>query len=477
MDQNMKNLVDAVKTLFLKCEEHDRPIVYENKNKVCKFRSGWAKSFSLGWDDVKMGNKCLYCYLKYPGISIHNLHIRENSPPMDTQFLTKKSFNEELIPALESWMAEKVAADEYGGMFGEEFTISMTFDLRSRNDDPPKEPRWYQGHIRVKNEDKFIAMRDAVKNLITSKEYVGAELDSSEYYSCVDEICETAGSFLDELGIDAIKEFYEAMIENAKKSRFDSSMSDVIMGMSAYAYRLLKEHEDLGEEQVDLACFIGLKGMTNATDKYEYEAGTETLKSAAKKGSKLAKDIMKFGNGTIDKAYTYYKDKTLECIANDVTKTVEIKLKDESSEIYDVAVKFLTELLKQGFPTEYEIKCNTKVKNFIDTDLKKSKTNNFFANAATYPEVYDTLKEYARTAFDAYSWYSDASDEQAVSCGGYAAMALALADPVKNFDIGIEFLDNSDFEHAITARYFLQDFSEVCSGENKEKIEEYSEEF
>ena len=476
MEENMQNLIEAVKQLLLKCEEYDRPIVYENKNKVCKFRSGWAKSFDLSWYDTKMGGNDLYCYLEYPGISIRNLHIKEKNPPMGTKFLTKKSFNEELIPALESWMTDKIAADEYGGMYGEVFNISMTFNLRSEND-PPEEPRWYQGHIRIKNEEKFSSMKNTIKSFITSKEYKEVVLDSDEYHSCVDIICEIAGSFLDELGIDSIKEFYDNMLKNAKKARFDTTISKVIRGMTTYAYNLMKECDNPSKVQMDLICFIGLKAMTYATDKYEYQAGTGILQSTSEKGSKLAKDIMKFGSGMIDKKYTYYKDKTLECIANDVAKSVEIKLKEENSGIYDSALKFLTELLKQGFSKEYQIKCNTKIKKFINTDLKKSKTNNFFANAASYPEVYGTLKEYARTAFDPDSWYSDASDEQAVSCGGYAAMALAFADPLKNYDIAIEFLDNSDFEHAITARYFVEDFADVCTGENKKEIEKYLEEF
>lgn len=229
--------------------------------------------------------------------------------------------------------------------------------------------------------------------------------------------------------------------------------------------------------QLEFLCFIGLMALTHATDKYEFSAGTNTLKAAAERGSKLAKEIMKFGSGLIDKQYTHYKDKQIECIANDVNNTVEFKLKEESAEVYEKAVRFLTELLKQNFPEEYKIKFNSKVKNYIDTDLKNSKTNNFFANAATYPEVYTALKEYARTAFNAYSYYCDASDEEAVSCGGYAAMALAFANPQLNSDIALEFLENSDFEHSITARYFVSDFLVVCLAEDKPEVEKYLEEF
>lgn len=105
---------------------------------------------------------------------------------------------------------------------------------------------------------------------------------------------------------------------------------------------------------------------------------------------------------------------------------------------------------------------------FVDTEI--------IANAAAYPENYAVLKEYARQAFDDYNFYSDATDEEAVTCGGYAAMALSLADPVENFDIGLEFLQHSDFEHAITSHYFVQDFAKLCTGENLKKVEKYLKE-
>lgn len=218
MDKNIENLFEEVKKLFLRYEEHDRPLMYADKNKVCKFRTGWASKFSLSWNDTPFGGTDLYCYLDYPGFHIRNLHISEKEVPLKTKFLTKKSFEEELVPALQSWMNERVQADEYGGMFGGNFLMSLTFNLRNA-DGPREEIRWYQAFPRVQNEGKLLKEKEIVKDFIKNKEYIDAEIDGPEYYSCVERICLLGCGFLEELGIDTLKDFLENMIINSKKAR------------------------------------------------------------------------------------------------------------------------------------------------------------------------------------------------------------------------------------------------------------------
>lgn len=65
------------------------------------------------------------------------------------------------------------------------------------------------------------------------------------------------------------------------------------------------------------------------------------------------------------------------------------------------------------------------------------------------------MTEYARIVANEYAYYSDATDEESVTLGGYAVYAMGAVDLAANSEIVTEFLDHVDFEHDLTARSFV----------------------
>lgn len=121
-------------------------------------------------------------------------------------------------------------------------------------------------------------------------------------------------------------------------------------------------------------------------------------------------------------------------------------------------IEFIIKLIKAGFPNEYTIKFNSKVKEFLPIpDLKKTKANNFWNNCAKYPALSPLMKEYVLTIMDSYDYYSDADSEEAVPVGGYAVFALGPAD-ISNGDIVQEFMEQNDSEHSISPSWFVGEY-------------------
>lgn len=193
---------------------------------------------------------------------------------------------------------------------------------------------------------------------------------------------------------------------------------------------------------------------------YSRSRGLDYLNYAAGLGFGKAKDILKTGSGLFVKEDIIYKDKGLECLANDVFATFTIKIKDEGPDSYGRAIDFIINLLKKDFPASYSIKLSSKVKNFLPVKhLGKSKTHQFFANVLQYAELWDKLEEYARVTIREFEWYEDVEEEQCAMPGTYAVFGLALADK-KYFALLDHYLNIVDDEHQSVQINFVKSFVE-----------------
>lgn len=193
---------------------------------------------------------------------------------------------------------------------------------------------------------------------------------------------------------------------------------------------------------------------------YARSTGLDYLNYASGLGFSKAKEILKTGSGLFAKEDIVYKDKDVECLANDVFATFTGKIKEEQPESYARALDFIINLLQKGFPASYAVKFSAKTKNFLPVkELGKSKTQQFFANALQYPELWDQLEAYARVAMKEFEWYEDAEEEQCAMPGTYAVFGLALADR-KYFSLFSDYLDVVDEEHQSVQEDFLKSFVE-----------------
>ena len=145
-----------------------------------------------------------------------------------------------------------------------------------------------------------------------------------------------------------------------------------------------------------------------------------------------AKQYLEKGSGTLADELIHYKDKDLECKANDILSIVDIKNKEWSFKfLYEKALDFIITLLNNGFPHSYSIKFSSKSeKIFLDIKgLAKSSTHRFFRRILDFPELYDKLEVYAKTAMKEFEWYQDVEEgEKSLLPGSYAVFALGLYD-------------------------------------------------
>ncbi|MDU1889404.1 MAG: DUF6138 family protein [Dysgonomonas sp.] len=196
---------------------------------------------------------------------------------------------------------------------------------------------------------------------------------------------------------------------------------------------------------------------------YSRDTGKKYLNMLSELGFKDAKEILKSGSNTFDKADKYYKDENLECLANDVFATFTINIKNESADSYNKAIDFICNLQQKGFPKSYQIKFKSSAKNLLPIKkIGKSKTQQFFANALQYPELYDKIEQYASIVTEPdyqYEWYEDVEAEFCAKPGTYAVFGLGLTD-IKYLPIVRKYMKNVDEEHQEVQNYFTNSFIE-----------------
>ncbi|NDV96519.1 hypothetical protein D0T84_16585 [Dysgonomonas sp. 521] len=194
---------------------------------------------------------------------------------------------------------------------------------------------------------------------------------------------------------------------------------------------------------------------------YSRDKGIKYLNMLSELGFKQAKEMLKSGSDTFDMADKYYKDASVECLANDVFATFTINIKEESADSYGKALDFICNLQQKGFPKSYRIKLKSKEKNFLPVKkIGKSKTHQFFANALQYPELYDKIATYVsivtRPEYE-FEWYEDVEDELCAKPGTYAVFGLGLSKP-KYFPLVEEYMEHVDDEHQSVQNQFTYAF-------------------
>ncbi|MFT0212140.1 DUF6138 family protein [Pseudomonas sp. F1_0610] len=213
--------------------------------------------------------------------------------------------------------------------------------------------------------------------------------------------------------------------------------------------------DEKDQDAVELLVYIAQLILQNEAS-YSRDRGIEHLGYAAELGYKRAKTILKLGSGLLPTELISLNNENLQCIANDVMATVTIKIKQETAPAYEQALVFLSKLFPAGFPRSYCIKFSSKVKaKFLVNKIGKSKTQQFFANAAQYPEVYPALATYAKAAMAEYEWYTDAEAEDCAMPSSYAVFILAMADK-DYYPLLAKYLKTLDDEHQSVHQQFLK---------------------
>ncbi len=260
--------------------------------------------------------------------------------------------------------------------------------------------------------------------------------------------------------IELIEKILQVM-KSVKNRKLEKEIkNDILYHLSEWSDNIfLKlDTKTVTEEQIDLYIYKALFQIKYGTYSYDTKFGCEDLKNAMNNySSQKAKQYLEKGSGTLADELIHYKDKDLECKANDVLSTVDIKIKNEVSSSYEKALDFIITLLNNGFPYSYAIKFSSKSeKVFLDIKgLAKSSTHRFFRRILDFPELHDKLEIYAKTAMKEFEWYQDVeAGEKSLLPGSYAVFALGLYDE-KYFPLIKEYYSKLDDEHQLAHQHFI----------------------
>lgn len=427
MGNNTQLLVDYIKSVVQTCEDADRKILAEKKEGYkCQMKEGFSSSFRFTYLDGLYGSNEVKGHFEYYdtglGVLRNFKHETNDLPFSSLSFLTKEVYENEVVPALTSWLEEKIQNEPFGGLYGANFGLSLLIG------DTGKE--YVRHSIYISDPKRKNTQREMVRSLVQDKVYETMEVKSKEYNSVIKDILRLIPTLFGELPTDILKDaivtiskkYKEAdswYFSNAVQYPLTGACNNVLLkeGVNEYGRKAwILTDEDIKDEQLDFLCWIGLQIIRYADDSNMRNNGEDILNKISQKGFTKAKDYLKFGTGEIDKKYTHLKTKKFEAIANDIKRIIEFKVKEEDAESYGEMLDFIINLLNQGFPSDYQIKINSKLKNYIPVSgiNKKSKNNLFFGNAATFPELWAKMAEYVRMIFNEFTYYSDASDEEAV---------------------------------------------------------------
>lgn len=203
-------------------------------------------------------------------------------------------------------------------------------------------------------------------------------------------------------------------------------------------------------DELDLICYMAVAIMRYGD--YLRSCGLTLLQELAKGGHALAKQYIEVGTGAVAAQDAIWKNELAECSCNDVFETVTFKIKDENEETYQYLLEYLLNLMDTEFPKQYQIKLNSKLKDYLPVkSLKKTATHKFWVNCGAYKGLWPQMEAYVRKMMGNTKTYSDGGEdsEVQVATGGYAVLTLALEAPAFAGLFG-EFLQtNENYDHNV----------------------------
>lgn len=495
MDIKIQEVINELIGVMESAEADLRQAILDSDSVVTKemkkdpFRTGLVKQIEyirtcLSEDN---GNRS-YCSFEMETFSIpaiNRVRTRKEGNVVDLTFVTKEIFDSEVVPALHAWAQNKVDTEVFGGLY--EAELRIYFKLQTDTLPENKDERFETARFSVVDEKRLTHQKELLGEFIVKEKYEKAKLDDvwsyirDMYHYITDEKFEEIGkSYLVPMSEEFMKKATKGSAGWSEKSAFTDALTETAKKLTDNEAGQIHTPEELSIAYQLCDLLVNDKKL-NAEFKWDraYELANKCMAAAIAQGYDTGEGILDSSEKMTPEEILEEGKKWVSWDVNHERNIVRFEIKEENANAYIAMLTFIDELFKKDFSREYRIEFDSKVKNFIPTELNHTDTNNFFANAAQYPEVHNTLKEYAKTAFkryvSTYEYYTDAGGEASVPYGGYAAMALAFADPKENFVIAEELIANADLDHAISVHTFIKDFTKVCKGANKKKMESHLE--
>ena len=373
--------------------------------------------------------------------------------------IQRDDFVKEIVPEIKSKFEEIFFKYKDSFLFRYKFLLILEFE----GEEGTVKDRTYNEEFYIENNERKEELKSKMEAYI--KEVIFEEKKSiKDTRECVVLIGNLFDfnlmEYTEKYLIELIEKISQVM-KSIKNRKLEKEIKhDILYHLSEWTDNIfLKlDTKTVTEEQIDLYIYKALFQIKYGTYSYDTKFACDALKNAINNySSQKAKQYLEKGTGILSDELIYYKDENLECKANDVLATVDIKIKNELAKSYEKALDFIVNLLTNGFPHSYLIKFSSKSeKVFLDIKgLAKSSTHRFFRRILDFPELYDKLEVYAKTAMKEFEWYQDLEEgEKSLLPGSYAVFALGLYDE-KYFPLIKEYYSKLDDEHQLAHQYFI----------------------
>ena len=372
----------------------------------------------------------------------------------------RDNFVEEIVPEIKSKFEEIFFKYKDSFLFRYKFLLILEFE----GEEVLLKDRTYNEEFYIENKERKEELKSKMEDYI--KEVIFEEKKAIKNdRECVVFIGNLFDFNLMEYSENDLIELIEKILQvmkSVKNRKLEKEIQhDILYHLGEWIDNIfLKlEPKKVTEEQINLYIYKALFQIKYGTYSYDTKYGCEDLKNAMNKyNSQKAKQYLEKGTGALPDELIYYKDENLECKANDVLATIDIKIKNEIAKSYEKALDFIINLLNNGFPHSYAIKFSSKSeKEFLNIKgLAKSSTHRFFRRILDFPELYDKLESYAKVAMKEFEWYQDVEEgEKSLLPGSYAVFGLGLHDE-KYFPLIEEYYSKLDDEHQLAHQYFIE---------------------
>ena len=373
----------------------------------------------------------------------------------------RDDFVEEIVPEIKSKFKEVFFKYEDSFVFRYKFLLILEFE----GEEGLLKDRTYSEKFYIENKERKeelkSKMEDYIKEVIFDEKKAMKD-DRECVIFCINLLDFKLMGYSEKYLIELIEKILQVMKSVKNKKLEKEFQHDILYHLKEWVddIFLKLKPEKVTEEQIELYIYKALFQIKYGTYSHDTKNGCDDLKNAMDKyHSEKAKQYLEKGTGALSDELIYYKDENLECKANDVLATVNIKIKNEVALSYEKALDFIINLLSNGFPHSYAIKFSSKSeKEFLNIKgLAKSSTHRFFRRILDFPELYDKLEIYAKTAMKEFEWYQDLSEEGEKSClpGSYAVFGLGLYNE-KYFPLIEEYYSKVDDEHQLVHQYFIE---------------------
>lgn len=387
--------------------------------------------------------------------------------PLDT--ISKEELDELVIPKLKKRISELFFDESNQPTYKYSLNVYLEFDYKTGI---------HKEEFQLKDTKRLIELQNRTQNFIDKVIYkqerkikdkrelsvfCGKLLDFNVTQFSYDELKKCINfciekTFKNNINKRFEKEFLNSILYNLKKWLEETFKPLHFNKKDNYSKFILKDNfnkYNVNSEELELwvyICYLRIKYK-------DYSSfAMEDLKIASNIfGSETAKKYLNFGTGTFATEDIHFKNKELECKANDVLAEINIKMNNDTEENYAIALNFIINLLQKGFPKSYKIKLSCKTpKQFLNIKgIAKSSTHRFFSNCLNYKNLHNKLVDYANLAMVEFEWYTDVEEgEKSCLPGSYVVFGLGLLSE-KYFSLVHKYFKLLDDEHQMSHRFYI----------------------